>query len=105
MKDSIKALVAYLTGPAFSFLLHWGATALVALGLHLGFHVSVPVIPTTVTVFAAQAFIRVALTNLAKAWHSGRLVAEVEAGAVTFGKDALADLIAAVEGKTSTKRA
>lgn len=99
MKANIKALLAYLSGPAFSFLLHWGATALVALGLHLGFHISVPVIPTTVTVFGALGFIRLMLQNLGKAWHSGKLLAEAEAIAASAGSQILQDLVAALEGK------
>jgi hypothetical protein len=101
MKANIKALLAYLTGPAFNFLIHWGATALVALGLHFGFHISVPVIPTTVTVFVALAFLRKVLGELAHAWHSGRLVAEAEVVARQSGTQFIKDLFASLEGQAA----
>ena len=99
MKKYLSQLVAYLAGPAFSYLFHLGIVAVVAWGVNHGFHLSLPVIPTSLTTFAALGFIKVALTNLGRAWHSGRLVAELEHDAGTLGHDVFSQLIAAAEGK------
>ncbi len=101
MKSYLSQLAAYAGGPAFSFLVHLTATAAVAWGVHAGFHLSVPVIPTSVTAFTALAFGKLALKNLGHSWHTGRLVAELEADGASIGKTLLSQFAAAAEGKAA----
>lgn len=99
MKAQIKALLAYLAGPAFNFLLHWAATAVVAVGLHFGAHISVPVIPATLGLFGFTSFLKMILVNLGNAWHSGRLIAEARADAGQLGGEIVSQIVAAASGK------
>lgn len=79
-----------LVGPAFSYLFHLAFVAVLAwVGTH--FHLSIPVIPTSLGTFFGLGFARVLLKNLGHAWHSGRMQAQAESDAHTVIQQIIAD--------------
>lgn len=60
------------------YLLHAMLAGIAALVAHFGWHVSVPVIPVSVASFTGWTTLNLFLSDIAKAWHAGRLQAELE---------------------------
>jgi hypothetical protein len=82
-----KILGSKTFGIVFSYLIHLGGAALVAVALHFGWHLHVPVLPASLASFTSLFGLKFFLENLAKSWHTGRLQAEIESGArQEFGK-------------------
>jgi hypothetical protein len=99
--NKVQQFFNTVLGHVASYAVHLALVAIAAVALHFGFHVSIPVIPGSLATWSVLGIARLAFSNLAKSWHSGRLQAELEAD----GSDAISQILAAAAGNAPASKA
>jgi hypothetical protein len=97
--NEVQKFVRTALGHVASYAIHFALVAVAAAAARWGFHISIPVFPGSLATWSVLGLVKVALSNLGRSWHSGRLAAELETQAKQDVSQFFNDIVAAAEGK------